>query len=96
MAIYKVFPTTDGRFAICSYTQVNSRIGIWSPINEKRFPSLLVAEFSMACIKDSIFEEKATPIQEKKPKKIVSNAGVKKLPRTYFRYTKLEKRVLLW
>ena len=56
----------------------------------------LVAEFSMACIKDSIFEEKATPIQEKKPKKIVSNAGVKKLPRTYFRYTKLEKRVLLW
>jgi len=92
---YKVFPTTDGKFAICEYTQVNPRIGIWSPVDNRRFRTPLEAQISLI---DMRYTESKTvaPHEEKKQVKVAFNkSDVKKSPRTSFRYTKLQKGVVV-
>lgn len=91
---YKVFPTTDGKFAICDYTQVNPRIGIWSPIDNRRFETAIAAKISLMDMREPKFQT-VIPHEEKKPVKVVFNkSDVKKSPRSSFRYTKLQKGVV--
>ena len=92
---YKVFPTTDGKFAICDYTQVNPRIGIWSPVDNRRFQTEFAAQISLIDMRESESQTVA-PHEEKKPVKVAFNkSDVKKSPRSSFRYTKLQKGVVV-
>lgn len=92
---YKVFPTTDGKFAICEYMQVNPRIGIWSPVDNRRFLTSFAAQIALI---DMRYPESQTVVshEEKKPVKVAFNkSDVKKSPRSSFRYTKLQKGVVV-
>lgn len=92
---YKVFPTTDGKFAICEYMQVNPRIGIWSPVDNRRFLTAFAAQIALI---DMRYPESKTvvPHKEKKPVNVSFNkSDVKKSPRSSFRYTKLQKGVVV-
>ena len=92
---YKIIPTTDGKFAICEYMQVNPRIGIWSPVDNRRFETALAAQISLMDMREPKSQTVA-PHEEKKPVKVAFNkSDVKKSPRTSFRYTKLEKGVVV-
>lgn len=92
---YKVFPTTDGKFAICEYTQVNPRIGIWSPVDNRRFLTALAARISLMDMREPKSKTVA-PHEAKKPVKVAFNkSDVKKSPRSSFRYTKLQKGVVV-
>ena len=57
----RIIHATDGTFAICDYTQVNSRVGIWSPISPKRYATELQAKIALAHIRADMPEPATAP-----------------------------------
>lgn len=85
----RIIHATDGTFAICDYTQVNSRVGIWSPISPKRYATELQAKIALANIRAGMPEPEPEPAP--KPRKIEPFKPTRN--RDDFRIVKLEKGV---
>ena len=68
----RIIHATDGTFAICDYTQVNSRVGIWSPISTERYATELQAANALNHIRVGMPEPKepAPAPSVQKPRKL--------------------------
>ena len=89
----RIIHATDGTFAICDYTQVNSRVGIWSPISPKRYATELQAKIALARYlpdeQDSLLPATAPAVPE--PRKVEPSKPTRN--RDDFRIVKLDKGV---
>ena len=84
----RIIHATDGTFAICDYTQVNSRVGIWSPISPKRYATELQAKIALAHIRVGM-PEPATAPAVPEPRKVEPSKPTRN--RDDFRIVKLDK-----
>ena len=86
----RIIHATDGTFAICDYTQVNSRVGIWSPISPKRYDTELQAKIALAHIRVGMPEPVPAPAVPE-PRKVEPSKPTRN--RDDFRIVKLDKGI---
>lgn len=89
----RIIHATDGMFAICDYTQVNSRVGIWSPISPERYNSEFDAKIALIHIKAGLPAPHLSEILKRtpEPRKIEPSKPTRN--RDDFRIVKLDKGV---